>query len=92
VADDRLLEGEDPDTTYSDDARHWMDVYGELLTFKQRLLATANSSIAELTDSTARYEAAATDMTVLKAERERLERRHRFWQRRYRQLAKANSA
>jgi hypothetical protein len=88
VSEDRLLEGEDPETTYSDDARHWLDVYAELLSFKKRLISTADQSISQLSDSTARYEAAATDMTVLKAERDRLERRLRFWQRRFRQLAK----
>ena len=66
-----------------------MDVYGELLDFKQRLLDTADNSISELSDSVARYEATATDMTVLKAERERMQRRLQFWRRRYRHLSKS---
>ena len=31
VDPDRLLEGEDPSTTYLDDATHWVTVYSELL-------------------------------------------------------------
>jgi hypothetical protein len=81
---DRLLEGEDPTTTYLDDAKHWVHVYGELLEFKASVAGEAASSAADL-PAVAQAESDA-DLTILEAERRRLERRYAFWQTRLGQL------
>jgi hypothetical protein len=80
----RLLEGEDSDSTHLDDAKHWVAVYGELLGFKETVVETAASSAVHLPED-AQPEAGA-DLTILEAERQRLERRYRFWQARLAQL------
>jgi hypothetical protein len=81
---DRLLEGEDPDTTYFDDAKHWLYVYGELLGFKENVVGEAAASAVDLPVD-AQPEADA-DLTILEAERQRLRRRYGFWQARVAQL------
>jgi hypothetical protein len=80
----RLLEGEDPDSTYVDDATHWVSVYGELLGFKETLVEAAASRATDLPED-AQPEAGA-DLTILEAERQRLERRYQFWNERLAQL------
>jgi hypothetical protein len=67
-----------------EDAQHWLQVYRELLTFKRTLLRTAEihkegapeAVIAEVND----------DQALLRAELDRLEQRHSFWERRAQQL------
>jgi len=81
---DRLLEGEDPDSPHLDDAEHWLHVYGELIGFKEDVVGEAASSAAVLPDD-AQPEAQA-DLTILAAERQRLEGRYRFWQARVGEL------
>lgn len=81
---DRLLEGEDPHSTYLDDAMHWLYVYGELLGFKESVVDKAELSAVDLPDD-AQPEADA-DLTILEAERHRLRRRYGFWQARVAQL------
>ena len=75
--EDRLLEGENPDTRELEDAEHWLRVYSELLGFKTNVVQEARASAAELPKD-AKPEARA-DLTVLSAEQRRLERRHGFW-------------
>ena len=81
---DRLLEGEDPTTTLLDDVKHWLHVYKELLEFKQNVVGEAMTSADDLPEA-AQPEADA-DLTILAAERERLERRYQFWQTRLGEL------
>ena len=81
---DRLLEGEDPTTRDLEDAEHWLRVYSELLGFKTNVVGEARASAADL-PADARPEARA-DLTVLRAEQQRLERRHRFWTTRIEEL------
>ena len=80
----RLLEGEDPGSTHVDDATHWVAVYGELLGFKETLVEAAASRATDLPED-AQPEAGA-DLTILEAERQRLERRYQFWHERLAQL------
>jgi hypothetical protein len=80
VSGDRLLDGEDPDTPYADDAQHWAGVYGELLSFKEDLLATARQRLARMSDAQAKKEVTGTDVQILEAERDRLRRRLQFWE------------
>ncbi len=77
---DRLLDGEDPKSTNPEDAEHWVQVYGELLGFKDNLVGEAEASAEELTPGA--QPEAQTDLTVLNAERKHLERRYWFWRRR----------
>jgi len=83
VDPDRLLEGEDPDTPHPEEARHWIEAYTELLTFKERAVATAHQSLAEMPEVGILLEATRTDFVVLEAERDRLRRRLEFWKRRH---------
>jgi DNA-binding response OmpR family regulator len=85
VAEDRLLEGEDPATAHSEDARRWMSTYTELLAFKEGLLARTRRAVEQLGRESAR-EIANTDVSILIEERDRFRRRLEFWRRRVRDL------
>ncbi len=65
-----------------EDARHWATVYRELKTFKQRMIATAESAIAEAFEKPASREIATTDLVALRAELRRFDHRLAFWTRR----------
>ena len=80
-----LLEGEDPETLQPHDAEHWVRVYSELLTFKQRLLRDAQQLAAE-TSSDARDQIAGSDLPVLDAQATKLILRLEFWRRRQTEL------
>lgn len=82
----RLMRGEDPETTYLEDAEHWSGVYKELLAFKQDLLDFTKDRIARMKPP-ASSELATTDLVILEAEHERLRTRFDFWERRRRDLA-----
>ena len=79
---DRLLPGEPPDSEFDDDATLWVEVYSELLEYKERLVAVTREKLAELLDEPARREVVETDAVVIEAERDRFQRRREFWQRR----------
>ncbi len=86
VEPERLLDGEDEQTTYADDAIHWTKVYRELLEFKHSLLSLAERHVDAMGDD-AGTEVKDTDLKVLKAEAARFERRLAFWQVRTRELS-----
>ncbi len=75
----RLLEGEDENTAFAEDAIHWAKVYGELLDFKRSLLTLAQERAAAM-DVDAEAEVEETDLKLLLAEAARFERRLDFWQ------------
>jgi hypothetical protein len=77
----RLLEGEDENTAFPEDAVHWAKVYGELLDFKRSLLTLAEERTATM-DADAEAEVEETDRKLLLAEAARFERRLDFWQER----------
>lgn len=81
---ERLLEREDPTTTDPLDAHHWIAIYGELLTFKRRLIDRARDALADLSP-TARP-AGEVDLQFLEAQRARFEARRAFWLQRQRDL------
>lgn len=85
VDQDRLLEGENPGTVHSRDARRWLVVYGELLAFKESVLARTLQAVEEF-EPEAATEIAQTDVPVLREERDRFRRRLDYWQRRVRDL------
>jgi DNA-binding response OmpR family regulator len=76
-----LLEGEDPNTTHAEDARHCIRLYTELISFKQELLSRAERALDGLS-AEAKKELAATDVPVLEAQLARYESRLEFWYRR----------
>jgi hypothetical protein len=78
VEPERLLPGEEEDSVHSDDAVHWTKVYFELLDFKRSLLTVAEQRIISMNDA-ARAEVEETDLKILMAEAQRLERRLEFW-------------
>jgi hypothetical protein len=86
VDPDRLLEGEDPDTTDPEEAERWVAAYAELLGFKHEVVDQAEASAEGLTDRS-RPEA-ETDLALLRSERERLRRRYEFWRKRAGELRK----
>lgn len=83
---ERLMSGEDPNSPYLDDAVHWLGVYGELIDFKHELIGITRERVARLTTS-AREELTGTDLVLLTAELERLEKRRDFWQGRTEELS-----
>lgn len=83
--EDRLMRGENPETTYLEDAEHWIGVYRELLSFKQDLLAFTKDRVARMKPP-ASNELATTDLVILEAEHGRLLSRFDFWERRHREL------
>ena len=76
---DRLLPGEDPGSTHLDDARHWIEVYGELLEYKDRLLAVTDEMLGQRPEESAGREIAETDRALIVAERSRFVRRLDYW-------------
>ena len=84
--EDRLLEGENPKTSFVDDAVHWINVYSELLEYKGDILerTLAEQSTA---DPAAGRELAKTDQAFIEEEAARFQRRLEFWRQRYKELA-----
>jgi hypothetical protein len=79
VDENRLLPGEDPDSSYLDDAVHWCAVYTELLQGKSAMLAALSDRLAQAREESARQELGETDVIVLGRELERLQGRIDFW-------------
>ncbi len=83
VDPDRLLPGEDPTTPYdADDSKHWTSVYGELVSFKERIVNEARQAVSEAWQKEVSRELAATDLVALEAELARFKRRLEFWRQR----------
>jgi len=81
----RLLRGEDPDTEYADDARHWLAVYRELLGFKHDMLRSIDDRVPQISES-AREEVLETDLPLMQAEAARFVDRIAFWEGRLAEL------
>ncbi len=81
VDGERLLEGEDPSSTYLDDATHWVTVYSELLAVKRDLVGMSESRLPDMPKE-ARHEVATTDLVILDAEMKRFSKRLAFWRER----------
>ncbi|HYM49236.1 MAG TPA: winged helix-turn-helix domain-containing protein [Candidatus Limnocylindrales bacterium] len=69
-----LLPGELPETSFVEDARHWVTVYSELAEFVER-------SLARLLEPESRR-GALHDLAALERHRRHLDSRLEFWQRR----------
>ncbi|MBO0681580.1 MAG: hypothetical protein J2P45_00360 [Candidatus Dormibacteraeota bacterium] len=84
---DRLLPGEDPERADAHDAAQWVEVYAELLLFKQEMLQVLSARTEKMKFDRARQEVEETDAVVLRAEAERLARRLGYWRRRLDELS-----
>jgi len=85
VDDGRLLPGEHPSAGHPDDALHWALVYRELVEFKNLAIDRLLIDTVGLREE-ARQEIESTDLVVLRAERDRMQRRAESWRDRYREL------
>jgi hypothetical protein len=74
----RLMEGEQRDTTNPDDIDHWHLVYSELLMFKQRLIDQTREQIEKHPQTAP--ELGGHDLPFLESELQRLRRGFEFWQ------------
>jgi hypothetical protein len=75
---DRLLDGEDPATQFARDARHWIGVYREMITFKEDLLDRVKRDLAKLPRSVSQ-DISNNEIRVITAQLERYRRRREFW-------------
>ena len=75
---DRLLEGEDPQTVYPHDARHWIAVYQEMIEFKTELLARVEEQLRRLPKA-ARADVEDNDVGLIQNQLDRYQRRLEFW-------------
>jgi DNA-binding response OmpR family regulator len=75
---DRLLEGENPLTTFQQDARHWIAVYRQMIWFKDQLLARMRAHARTLPPA-ARRDVIDNDVSILELQRRRYQRRIEFW-------------
>jgi hypothetical protein len=84
----RRLPGEF-DTGHVDDARHWSQVYAELVAFKADLVAMVEAKLRDASGD-GRPEL-AQDLEILRAELGRLRARHEYWTHRVARLAGGES-
>jgi DNA-binding response OmpR family regulator len=82
---DRLLEGENPGSVFPRDARHWIAVYREMITFKDDLLARLEAQLSKL-PAAARTDVKENDIDLIQHQLERYQRRIEFWYARQWQL------
>ena len=75
---DRLLEGENPTTTFKHDARHWIAVYRQMITFKDELLSRMRAQAALLQEAS-RQDVLDHDVAGIESQRMRYQRRIEYW-------------
>jgi len=78
VKPDRLLEGEDPDTAFASDVRHWIAVYREMIGFNEELLGRLADQLKRLPQA-ARDGEVDYDISVIAGQLDRYRRRLGFW-------------
>ena len=78
IQTDKLLEGENPATTYNQDARHWIAVYRQMIAFKDQLLGRMRAQVGALPPA-ARQDVIDNDVRVLELQLNRYQRRIDFW-------------
>lgn len=74
---DRLLQGENRQSTHPDDIEHWYAVYSDLVAFKEHLLGQTKSHIHQVPET--KPELGAHDVPFLEAELGRLRSGLAFW-------------
>jgi DNA-binding response OmpR family regulator len=81
---DFLLEDEDPSTSFTEDARHWVTIYAQLVEFKRRLLDRVQSAMQG--QGLERRAEMEREFELMKGELTRVESRLAFWQQRHWQM------
>jgi len=80
-----VIAGEDPQTQHAEDARHWLNIYAELVAFHEELLQRLRTEAAHM--QSLRHRLQDSDLASLHREIERLRGRLHFWQQRCLELA-----
>jgi hypothetical protein len=75
---DRLMEGENRDSSDPDDVEHWCAVYAEMVRFKEGLLGQTRQEIKKVPEM--RKELDGNDIPFLEAELRRLRSGLAFWE------------
>jgi len=75
---DRLVEGEDPATSFRQDARHWIGVYRQMIAFKEELLGRMRTNARTLPPS-GRQDVMENDVALIEEQLIRYRRRIEFW-------------
>ena len=75
---DRLLEGEDPASVYKQDARHWIAVYRQMISFKEELLRRMRAQ-ADTLPPAGRRDVMENDVSLIEIQLTRYQRRIEFW-------------
>ena len=78
VQPDRLLEGEDPATIHKQDARHWIAIYRQMISFKDELLGRMRAQ-ADTLPAAGRRDVMENDVAVIELQLKRYQRRIEFW-------------
>lgn len=79
-----LLEGEDPSTSFAEDARHWVAIYAQLVEFKHRLLERVEAAMQE--PGSAGKAEMERELELMRAELARMEGRLAFWREKHWQM------
>jgi DNA-binding response OmpR family regulator len=75
---DRLLEGENPATMFNQDARHWIAVYRQMISFNDELLGRIRAQVRTL-PAAGRQDVMENDVGMLEVQLSRYQRRIEFW-------------
>jgi DNA-binding response OmpR family regulator len=78
IQTDKLLEGENPASTFKQDARHWIAVYRQMIAFKEQLLGRMRAQVDTLPPA-ARQDVIDNDVRVVELQLNRYLRRIDFW-------------
>lgn len=75
---DRLLEGENPTTMFRQDARHWIAVYRQMISFKDDLLRRIRAQAGSLPPG-GREDVMENEIALIERQLMRYQRRIEFW-------------
>jgi DNA-binding response OmpR family regulator len=75
---DRLLEGENPSTMFKQDARHWIAIYRQMISFNHQVLARIRAQVRTL-PAAGRRDVIENDLSVIEVQLMRYRRRIEFW-------------
>lgn len=86
IEESRLMAGENPASLEPGDVLHWLNVYGELVAFKSKILAEMTSTLSGLTEDAA-SEIAHVDVALVERQKQRYVARLGFWEQRAQDIA-----
>jgi len=75
---DRLMEGENRDSSDPDDIEHWCAVHAEMIRFKEGLLGQTRQEVKKVPEMSRELD--GNDIPFLEAELRRLRRGLAFWE------------